>query len=341
MSDIFISHATADQPLAEMVVDLLADAIGVPETSIFCSSVPGHGNPLTYDFNHNMLQQIQNPKLVVLLMTPAYMDSAFCLMELGATWALQLKPLPIVVPPVSFVEVTRTIGFRQGWNITDTSGLESIRQTVLDTLGIEGRGNHNFERKRKRWAVDLQLRLKELQPSPKVPRSEYNQVLEASTLAESRLNLRSKQVGELTAEIKKLQKRLSALRSKRPVVLIAEGEPLIALDLQQIIEDAGCILGGVVRTASELIEVAERVQPDIITTEISLADGSSGIDAVNEILTFHDVSAIVITRTPEALLKGPRPEPVFLVTKPFDPGTLMRVIEEAHGAVMRRRDARP
>ncbi|MCQ1779407.1 response regulator [Neorhizobium galegae] len=150
--------------------------------------------------------------------------------------------------------------------------------------------------------------------------------------------MRTNEVEELTAEIAKLQKRLSALRSKRPTVLIAESEPLIALDLQQIVEDADCIVGGVVRTAAEMIEAAERVRPDIIMTEVSLADGNSGIDAVNKILTFHDVSAIVITRTPEALLKGPRPEPVFLVTKPFDPGTVKRQIEEAHITLMRRRE---
>ncbi len=66
-----------------------------------------------------MRAQIQHPKLVILLMTPSYMDSPFCLMELGATWALELTPLPVVVPPMSFADVTRTIGQIQSWNITN------------------------------------------------------------------------------------------------------------------------------------------------------------------------------------------------------------------------------
>ena len=77
MSDIFISHAVADQALAKMLVDFLKEAIGVPEPAIFCSSVKGHHIPLGEDFNAYIKQQLQNPKLVILLMTPAYMESSF------------------------------------------------------------------------------------------------------------------------------------------------------------------------------------------------------------------------------------------------------------------------
>ena len=87
MSEIFISHATADKRLAELLVNFLKEAIGVPTSAIFCSSVKGHDIPLGEDFNDYIKQSIQNPKLVILLMTPAYVESLFCLMELGAAWA--------------------------------------------------------------------------------------------------------------------------------------------------------------------------------------------------------------------------------------------------------------
>ncbi len=87
MSEIFISHAVADHKLAKLLVDFLKEAIGVPTSAIFCSSVKGHDIPLGEDFNDYIKQRIQNPKLVMLLMTPAYVESSFCLMELGAAWA--------------------------------------------------------------------------------------------------------------------------------------------------------------------------------------------------------------------------------------------------------------
>jgi len=109
VTDIFISHAVADKSLARLFVDLLKEGIGVPSAAIFCSSLKGHGIPFTEDFNDYMKQQIQAPKLVVLIMTPAYLESAFCLMELGASWANSLKALPVVVPPVAFDTVSKTL----------------------------------------------------------------------------------------------------------------------------------------------------------------------------------------------------------------------------------------
>ncbi len=55
--------------------------------------------------------------------------------------------------------------------------------------------------------------------------------------------------------------------------------------------------------------------------DIQLADGSSGLDAVNDILDGFDVPVIFVHRLPERLLTGDRPEPTFLITKPFQTDT--------------------
>ena len=62
---------------------------------------------------------------------------------------------------------------------------------------------------------------------------------------------------------------------------------------------------------------------------IQLADGSSGLEAVNEILQSFDVPVIFITAYPERLLTGSRPEPTFLVNKPFRTETVQAVISQA------------
>jgi CheY-like chemotaxis protein len=86
---------------------------------------------------------------------------------------------------------------------------------------------------------------------------------------------------------------------------------------------------GVARTHSEAIELYGRNPPAMILADIQLADGSSGIDAVNEILQSKSIPVIFITAFPERLLTGERPEPTFLVTKPFNPEMVKALISQA------------
>ena len=48
-----------------------------------------------------------------------------------------------------------------------------------------------------------------------------------------------------------------------------------------------------------------------------LADGSSGLDAVEDLLAVADVPVIFITAFPERLLTGGAREPTWLIAKPF------------------------
>jgi hypothetical protein len=178
MSDIFISHAVADQPLAKLLVDFLKEAIGVPTSAIFCSSVKGHNIPFGEDFNDYIKQKLQKPKLFILLMTPAYMESSFCLMELGAAWAQSSKSLAIVVPPTDFNAVTKTLGLKQAWKITDRSGLVDLRQLVHDKIpNLEKRTDHTWDDKRTNWNVGLKKVLAKLQSASKVDASEHQKAL--------------------------------------------------------------------------------------------------------------------------------------------------------------------
>lgn len=156
MTDIFISHVVADKALADKFVAFLKEAIGVPAKSIFCSSIDGQNIPLGDDFNEYMKKQIQKPKLVILLMTPRYMESWFCLMELGATWAQSLKALPVVVPPIQFDVISSTLGLKQGWSIDNNAKLIDLRQMVQATgITLEHRTEHDWEKKRAVWKADL------------------------------------------------------------------------------------------------------------------------------------------------------------------------------------------
>ncbi len=112
-------------------------------------------------------------------------------------------------------------------------------------------------------------------------------------------------------------------------VLIIEDEPMIAIDIEALVENLGHRVTGVARTKSEALAAVSRQPPGLILADIQLADGSSGLNAVNEIIKTHNVPVIFITAYPERLLTGERPEPTFLITKPFRTEMVKAVISQA------------
>lgn len=112
-------------------------------------------------------------------------------------------------------------------------------------------------------------------------------------------------------------------------VLIIEDEPLIALDLSGLVSDLGHRVAAMARTRSEAEEAFRRTRPGLVLADIQLADGSSGLDAVNDILGREEVPVVFITAFPERLLTGTRPEPAFLVTKPFQGAAVKATVSQA------------
>ncbi|GHC76598.1 response regulator [Limoniibacter endophyticus] len=112
-------------------------------------------------------------------------------------------------------------------------------------------------------------------------------------------------------------------------VLIIEDEPLIAMEIEEMVTSLGHTVVGIARTHKEATELFRKTQPHMVLADIQLADGSSGIDAVNEILEASQLPVIFITAFPERLLTGRRPEPAFLVTKPFNPEMVKALISQA------------
>lgn len=112
-------------------------------------------------------------------------------------------------------------------------------------------------------------------------------------------------------------------------VLIIEDEPLIAHDLRSIVEELGHRVVGMARTHREAVSAIEQAKPGLILADIQLADGSSGLEAVNEILGSMSTPVIFVTAYPERFLTGEPPEPAFLVAKPFSVESLKAVISQA------------
>ena len=112
-------------------------------------------------------------------------------------------------------------------------------------------------------------------------------------------------------------------------VLIIEDETFIAMDLESLVKNLGHNVIGVARTHTDAIALAKTKRPGLILADIQLADGSSGLEAVNELLKTFEVPVVFITAYPERFLTGERPEPAFLISKPFQPAMVSAVASQA------------
>ncbi|MBD9528076.1 MULTISPECIES: response regulator [Paracoccus] len=113
-------------------------------------------------------------------------------------------------------------------------------------------------------------------------------------------------------------------------VMVIEDETIIAMDLKGIVQAMGHEVTGIARTHKQAIELAHDKRPELILADIQLADGSSGVEAVNELLgDLGDLPVIFITAFPERLLTGDRPEPAFLISKPYSEEQVRSAVSQA------------
>ncbi|MFK7838303.1 MAG: response regulator [Sulfitobacter sp.] len=113
-------------------------------------------------------------------------------------------------------------------------------------------------------------------------------------------------------------------------VMIIEDEAIIAMDIESIVAEMGHRITGIARTQAEAVALAKADQPDLILADIQLADNSSGIDAVNDILQAHGARPVIfITAFPERLLTGDKPEPAFLISKPYSVDQVVSSVSQA------------
>lgn len=112
-------------------------------------------------------------------------------------------------------------------------------------------------------------------------------------------------------------------------ILIIEDEPITAAHIEDLVKSLGHTVTGVARTHRDALKLAQGKRPGLILSDIQLADGSSGVEAVNEILGELEAPVIFITGHPEMLLTGEKPEPTFLIAKPFNAETVKAVIGQA------------
>lgn len=153
--NIFISHAVTNKDLADKLVDLLETGIGISDSEVFCSSLEGMGIPSGVNFVDFIKGQIKEPKVVILLLSKQYFKSQFCLAELGASWILSHRIMPILVPPLEYSDVKSVLTGVQLLKLTDSSNLNQLQEELVIALGIKGKAFARWESKRNKFIESL------------------------------------------------------------------------------------------------------------------------------------------------------------------------------------------
>lgn len=113
-------------------------------------------------------------------------------------------------------------------------------------------------------------------------------------------------------------------------VMIIEDEAIIAMDIESIVAEMGHRVTGIARTRDEAVALGKADTPDLILADIQLADNSSGIDAVNDLISELGMRPVIfITAFPERLLTGDKPEPAFLISKPYTEDQVISAVSQA------------
>ena len=156
---VFISHAVTNHDLADRLVDLLETGVGISDGDMFCSSLQGLGIPSGVNFAGFIRGQIREPRVVVLLLSQAYLNSQFCLCELGAAWVLSHRVIPLLVPPLEYKDVKAVLTGIQVLKLADSGDLNQMQADLVDALSIKRKPFARWEANRTKfleWFADYE-----------------------------------------------------------------------------------------------------------------------------------------------------------------------------------------
>lgn len=143
---IFLSHAAVDAEISDEFCGLLANGLNITRKDVFCSSLPGQNVPGGFDFVNHISAKLAESQTVICLFSKNYLDSQFCLAELGACWIKKKRLIPIVIPPITFSHLKATLTLTKGYEINTENGLNSIGQDLCKRTNLAqwGSAANNF-----------------------------------------------------------------------------------------------------------------------------------------------------------------------------------------------------
>ena len=158
---VFISHASKDVTFIQKLVELLED-IGLNETQVVCSSVPGYGIPLGEDIYEWLAQQFREYDLHVLfVLSDNYYSSIACQNEMGATWVLKTRYDTILLPGFEYRDIKGAVNPHQisikldGDEEVLKQHLNELKDKLVSEFELPALSAAKWERHRKSFIEDI------------------------------------------------------------------------------------------------------------------------------------------------------------------------------------------
>jgi len=123
-----------------------------------------------------------------------------------------------------------------------------------------------------------------------------------------------------------------ALKPGHPAqVMIVEDEPLVALELQIIVEDMGYHVCAVVDTETDAVRQADATSPDLVIADIQLRQGN-GIAAMERIARRREVPVVFVSGN-KTFTPNPQIRTVRFIAKPFRVESLRKAVADIFAGV--------
>ena len=198
---VFISHAVKDSKLAEEIVDLLEEGMGVPGAEIFCSSLTGYGIPTGQNFVTYIKNQLADPKVVILILTPSYFESKFCLAEMGAAWIMSHEQFPILVPPLGYDSVKDVLLGVQVAKVDDDIKYNELLNLLEKEVTLIPKTRAKWDTKRRSFLKAIKPILEEVQGPTLVPAEDYEAMRKRLEEAQAEMDIYEQTVRSLKERI--------------------------------------------------------------------------------------------------------------------------------------------
>jgi hypothetical protein len=186
MGRIFISHATADVELVKLFVNLLQTGLSISHKQLFCTSLEGMRIPPGKQFVEYIRDELTNADYVVMLVTPSYYESPFCMCELGATWVRAVGSSPFVVPPITYKNLEGVLYGAQVGSIGDERALNDMHDALVK-LKLCDPASGRWESERDAFIKRSGKVVKMLPGRTQIPAQEYKALQEKYEASQERV----------------------------------------------------------------------------------------------------------------------------------------------------------
>lgn len=116
-----------------------------------------------------------------------------------------------------------------------------------------------------------------------------------------------------------------------PAVLIVEDQVLIAIHLQDLVEEAGHAVSAIAHDAAEALAAAAKQRPAFAIMDLRLLHGASGVEVAQQLYELYGTRCLFVSANidDEVRRRVAELEPLGFIGKPFLPSEVIAAVRAA------------